>query len=80
MKNKSYLTPYLAQHIETGFNNNLKGHFITRIRRFMNIMKPEDDVDKKEFNKIKSLVLLDKELPKELKQWGVKIVTTMFVY
>ena len=73
LKNKSYLTPYLAQHIETGFNNNLKEHFITRIRRFMNIMKPEDDLDKKEFNKIKNLVLLNKELPKEFKQWGENI-------
>lgn len=73
MKNKSYLTSYLAQHIETGFNNNLKEHFITRIRRFMNIIKPEDDLDKKEFNKIKNLVLLDKELPKEYKKWGENI-------
>ena len=60
LKNKSYITPYLAQQIQTSFNNNLKEHFITRIRRFMNIMKPDDDLDKKDFSKIKNLILLDK--------------------
>ena len=32
LKNKSYITPYLAQQIQTSFNNNLKEHFITRMR------------------------------------------------
>ena len=60
MKNKSYLTPYLAQQIQTSFNNNLKEHFITRIRRFMNITNPDDKLDKNNFCKIKNLILLDK--------------------
>jgi hypothetical protein len=71
LKNKSYITPYLAQQIQTSFNNNLKEHFITRIRRFMNIMKPDDDLDKKDFSKIKDLILLDKmdKIPDDYKIW-----------
>jgi hypothetical protein len=46
LKNKSYVIPYLAIQIQTGFNNNLKEHFITRIRRFMNITKPDDTLEK----------------------------------
>lgn len=75
LKNKSYITPYLAQQIQTSFNNNLKEHFITRIRRFMNIMKPNDNMDKKDFNKIKNLILLDKidKIPEDYKRWSENI-------
>jgi len=71
LKNKSYLTPYLAQQIQTSFNNNLKEHFITRIRRFLNIMKPDDKLNKKDFNKIKNLILLDKidNVPIQYQNW-----------
>jgi hypothetical protein len=74
LKNKSYVTPYLAQQIQTAFNNNLKEHFITRIRRFMNITKP-DDIDDSEFKKIKNLILLDKhdKIPQKYKQWSKNI-------
>ncbi len=74
LKNKSYLIPYLAIQIQTAFNNNIKEHFITRLRRFMNITKPNVDIelnieDKKikqqELNKIwnksKNAILLNKE-------------------
>lgn len=75
LKNKSYITPYLAQQIQTSFNNNLKEHFITRMRRFMNVMKPDDDMDKKDFNKIKNLILLDKidKIQEDYKQWSENI-------
>lgn len=75
LKNKSYITPYLAQQIQTSFNNNLKEHFITRMRRFMNVMKPDDDMDKKDFNKIKNLILLDKmdKIPENYKLWSESI-------
>ena len=75
LKNKSYVTPYLAQQMQTSFNNNLKEHFITRIRRFMNIIKPEDDLDKKDFSKIKNLILLDKmdKIPEDYKIWSENI-------
>lgn len=75
LKNKSYITPYLAQQIQTSFNNNLKEHFITRMRRFMNVMKPDDDMDKKDFNKIKNLILLDKidKIPEDYKRWSENI-------
>jgi len=72
---KGFVIPYLAQHIETAFSNNLKVHFITRMRRFMNIMNPDDTTDKKEFNKVKNLILLDKhnEIPKKYKKWSKNI-------
>ena len=75
LKNKSYVTPYLAQQIQTGFNNNLKEHFITRIRRFMNVMKPNEELEKKEFNKIKNLILLDKldKIQQEYQEWSENI-------
>ncbi len=71
LKNKSYIIPYLAIQIETGFNNNIKEHFITRIRRFMNIIKP-DDIDHNEFNRIKNLILLDKMdiISEKYKEWS----------
>ena len=75
LKNKSYITPYLAQQIQTSFNNNLKEHFITRMRRFMNVMKLNDDMDKKGFNRIKNLILLDKmdKIPEDYKRWSENI-------
>jgi len=75
LKNKTYVTPYLAQQIQTGFNNNIKEHFITRIRRYMNIFPPSKNIEKKEFNKIKNLILLDKidEIPKKYQKWANNI-------
>ena len=45
LKNKSYITPYLAIQIETAYKNNISIHFITRIRRFLNITKPITNYD-----------------------------------
>ena len=79
--NKSYLTPYLAQQIQTGFNNNLKVHFLTRIRRFMNLTKPYElttDDEKHVFNKVKTLILLDQhdKIPEQYKPWSQQIKDT----
>jgi len=72
LKNKSYLTPYIAIQIQTAFHNNLQEHYLTRIRRFMNIVLENDktfirikNTDKYEFAKIKNLILQDKieEIP-----------------
>ena len=73
--NKSYIIPYLAIQIQTGLNNNIKEHFITRIRRFMNIFTPIElttDENNKLFNNVKNLVLLDKidEIPEEMQKWA----------
>jgi len=77
LKNKTYLITYLAQQIQTGYNNNIKVHFITRIRRLMNILDPfrdmeKDKVMKRTFGNVKNLILLDhlEELPEEYKSWG----------
>ena len=56
-------------------NNNIKEHFITRIRRFMNVFAPIDlsiDENKKIFNIVKNLILLDTidEIPDEIKEWS----------
>jgi hypothetical protein len=75
LQNKTHIISYLAIQIQTGFNNNLKEHFITRFRRFMNVVKPFEDIDKQEWNKIKNLVLLDKldQVPDKYKQWAKNI-------
>jgi mRNA-degrading endonuclease YafQ of YafQ-DinJ toxin-antitoxin module len=78
LKNKSYLIPYLAIQINTSFHNNIKEHFITRIRRFMNItsiFQQETKEQKKEFNKVKNLILLDKieEIPELYQEWSKNI-------
>ena len=59
LKNKTYVTPYLAQQIQTSFYNNLKEHFITRVRRFMNIVKPEGAGEKDDttFTLVKNSIL-----------------------
>lgn len=38
---KTQLNAYIAEHISTAFNNNIKEHFITRFRRFLNIIEPD---------------------------------------
>lgn len=77
--NKTYLIPYLAIQIQTGFNNNIKEHFITRIRRFMNIFQPnlvdcsDEKAKKKLLNQIKNSVLLDKindKCPSAYQEWA----------
>jgi len=75
LKNKSYLIPYLAQQIQTGINNNIKNHFLTRIRRLMNLLKPSEDIDSKLFNKIKNLILLNRheKIPDEYRTWSLQI-------
>jgi hypothetical protein len=37
---KTHLISFLAEQIFTGFKNNIKEHFITRFRHFMNVLKP----------------------------------------
>lgn len=87
LKNKSYLTPYLATQIQTGFNNNIKEHFITRFRHFMNVFKPDVKIEcdkkgkelKKElnsiWNKAKNTVLGDKldECPTVYREWATNM-------
>lgn len=84
LRNKTYFTPYLATQIQTGFNNNIKEHFITRFRHFMNVFKPDVTIQsnktgkelKKElnniWNKAKNSVLNDnlEECPTEYREWA----------
>jgi len=66
---------YLAQQIQTSFNNNIKEHFLTRIRRFMNLTNPYPETDKRVFGKVKSLILLDHhdKIPPEYQEWSQMI-------
>lgn len=79
--NKKYMLGYLIIQIHTAFYNNLKEHFLTRFRRFINLTIPialKDD-NKRNIkencmiaNSIKSSLLLNKEidLSKELKEYS----------
>jgi len=54
--NKSQLIAYLSIQMETAYKNNIKEHFITRIRRFLNITKPiNNELVEEQENKIKEL-------------------------
>lgn len=70
LRNKSYITPYIAKQINTAFYNNLKEHFITRIRHFMNIIK-SDHIPDDDFYKLKNYILSNKkdEIKEEYKEW-----------
>ena len=76
LKNKTYITPYLAQQIQTSFHNNLKEHFITRVRRFMNIVKPEGAGEKGDttFTLVKNSILRRESgtnvIPEKYKEWS----------
>jgi hypothetical protein len=84
LKNMTYITPYLAIQIETALNNNWKEHFITRIRRFMNIVNPfpitnkKDKEALKEWNKVKNSILSNKldEIPEKFKKWSNDFINT----
>jgi hypothetical protein len=79
--NKKYLLAYLTIQIHTSFYNNLKEHFITRFRNFINQTFPipiNNKKDKQISNHIKKCLLLDKigEVPENLKgyfKWIKKI-------
>ena len=86
--NKSYLNAYLAEHIATAFNNNIKEHFINRFRRFLNIIEPNikfktDKKDeelikerKKIYNLVKNSIINDdinEKCPEDYKNFALKI-------
>lgn len=75
LTNKTYLITYLAQQIQTSFNNNIKEHFLTRIRRFMNLTNPYPETEKRLFGKVKTLILLDRhdKIPSEYQEWSQMI-------
>ena len=86
--NKTYLIPYLAEEISTSFKNNIKIHFITRFRNFLNIIQPKikiysnkkgKDLDKEKkriYNLVKNSILnddIEKSCPIEYKNFAIKI-------
>lgn len=75
LKYKSYILPYLAVQIQTSFENNIKVHFLKRIRKVLNFLKPSSLTDEKLFKKIKNLILLDRHdlIPSEYQDWSQNI-------
>ena len=86
--NKSYLNAYIAEHIATAFNNNIKEHFITRFRHFLNVIEPNiifetdktgDELIKERkriYNLVKNSILnddIDEKCPEEYKKFALKI-------
>jgi hypothetical protein len=62
LTNKCFLIEYLSVQMATAYNNNIKEHFITRIRRFMNLTKPEiKSLQKEQENKLYDLKLLQEQ-------------------
>ena len=69
---KTDILCYMATQIQTSYNNNIKEHFIERIRTIMNCLKPEQLTDKKLFSQIKNLILLDRHdlIPEQYQPWS----------
>jgi len=69
---KTDILEYLATQIQTSYNNNIKEHFIERIRTIMNYLKPEQLTDKKLFGQIKNFILLNRHdlIPQQYQSWS----------
>jgi hypothetical protein len=85
---KSQLNAYVAEYITTSFNNNIKEHFITRFRHFLNVIEPDIEfkTDKKDkelikekkriYNLVKNSILNDdinEKCPEEYKNFANEI-------
>jgi hypothetical protein len=85
---KTQLNAYVAEHITTSFNNNIKEHFITRFRHFLNVIEPDIEfkTDKKDkelikekkriYNLVKNSILNDdinEKCPEEYKKFANEI-------
>jgi hypothetical protein len=85
---KTQLNAYAAEHITTSFNNNIKEHFITRFRHFLNVIEPDIEfkTDKKDkelikekkriYNLVKNSILNDdinQKCPEEYKKFANEI-------
>lgn len=79
LRRKGQVLEFIAIQIKTCLNNNIKEHFITRIRNFINNFPPNIDLTIKEnyklFSKMKNNILFDKikEIPTEYLQWANNI-------
>ena len=84
-KNMTQILLYLAKKMETSYKNNIREHFNTRIRRYMNIfdpdpIKPNDTPEQKSikkniFTRVKNCIIQDKidEIPEDYKDWAKDI-------
>jgi len=72
LKYKSFVLPYLAVQIQTSFENNITEHFLKRIRKVLNFLRPTSLTDGKLFKKIKNWILMDRHdlIPKEYQSWS----------
>ena len=85
---KTQFNAYIAEHIATSFNNNIKEHFISRFRRFLNIFEPnipfitdkkDDELIKERkriYNLVKNSILnddIEQSCPEEFKKFAFNI-------
>jgi len=75
LKYKSFVLPYLATQIQTSFENNITEHFLKRIRKILNFLRPVSLTDDKLFKKIKNWILMDRHdlIPMEYQSWSQDI-------
>jgi len=73
LKYKSYLVPYLAVQIQTAFENNIIVHFLKRVRKVLNFLRPSTLTNDKLFKKIKNWILMDRHdlIPDEYRDWSL---------
>jgi len=74
-QNMNHLINSMATQMNVCFTTNIKNHFITRIRHLMNILKPDPDLDKKIFGKMKNQILMNKahEIDSKYVNWVAQV-------
>jgi hypothetical protein len=73
LKNKSYIVPYLAIQIQTAIENNIKLHFLKRVRKVLNFLRPPNLTNDKLFKRIKNWILMNHHdsIPSEYQSWSL---------
>lgn len=72
---KTYLIDHLCTKIATAYDNNLKCHFLERIRHLMNVSNPIQDMPKNECAIIKNAILRDdmSKVPETHLSWALDL-------
>ena len=75
----SHLIDDMAVQMKTCFTVMIKNHFLTRFRRLMNILKPEAELDKKMFGKMKNQILKNKasKIDPKYSEWVRQVMSCL---
>lgn len=73
LNHRGQITSYLAQQMETAIQNNTKTHYITRVRHYLNVVRPEG-VNEEDWFLVKNSILANDLLicPEEWREWVAK--------